>query len=189
MRVFLSLALLLLIAACASTPKSDVEGDGEAYADNAACEELAEPEKAKPEPTKTDLQVMLDRIDEVTARNEVDVDTIEVQQLLIAVKNPQYPDVIRTNAESTELAAKLYVQITNGDNFDSLFKEYGDNLPPSISSMTKNKSKLEDGIYPRSAVISAFGDVGWKLKIGEVSVAPYDKVSSPYGFHIIKRLK
>ncbi|MCF6228310.1 MAG: peptidyl-prolyl cis-trans isomerase [Planctomycetes bacterium] len=188
MRVFLSLALLLLIAACTSTTKPD-DGDNQACAGNSACEETAKPEPAKPKPEKTDLQIMQDRIAEVSARNEVDVDTIEVQHLLVAVKNPRIPKVKRTDAESMELAAELYVRITNGEDFDALIKEYTDDSPPGIYGITTNKSNVKAGVYPRSGMVSAFGDVGWKLEVGEVSVAPFDKKSSPFGYHVIKRLK
>lgn len=183
MRLFLSLTLLLLIAACTSSPEPEIDGDAE------ACSACEEPEQAKPEPTKTDLQVMQDRIDEVTARDEVDVDTIEVQHLLVAVKNPRIPDVTRTDAESMELAGKLYVRIINGEDFDALIKEYTDDSPPGIYSMTMNKDNKEVGVFQRTMMVAAFGNIGWKLKVGEVSVAPFDSKTSPFGFHIIKRLK
>ena len=38
-------------------------------------------------------------------------------------------------------------------------------------------------------MVAAFGDVGFKLDVGEVGMAPYDPAKSKYGWHIIKRLK
>jgi len=42
---------------------------------------------------------------------------------------------------------------------------------------------------PRGNMAAAFGDVGFKLKVGEVGLAEPDPEKSPFGFHIIKRLK
>lgn len=42
---------------------------------------------------------------------------------------------------------------------------------------------------PREDMAPAFGNVGFALKVGEVGMAPYDKTTSPFGIHIIKRLQ
>jgi parvulin-like peptidyl-prolyl isomerase len=44
-------------------------------------------------------------------------------------------------------------------------------------------------LFKRSGMVAAFGDVGWRLEVGEYGVAPFDARTSPYGWHIIKRLK
>jgi hypothetical protein len=38
-------------------------------------------------------------------------------------------------------------------------------------------------------MVGAFGDVGWRLDIGEVGVSNYSQTASPFGYHIVKRLK
>ncbi len=42
--------------------------------------------------------------------------------------------------------------------------------------------------HPRSAMVSAFGDVGFELNVGEIGLATFDADASPFGWHIIKRL-
>jgi peptidyl-prolyl cis-trans isomerase B (cyclophilin B) len=42
---------------------------------------------------------------------------------------------------------------------------------------------------PRADMAPAFGNVGFALKVGEIGLAPYDKTTSPFGIHIIKRLQ
>ena len=42
--------------------------------------------------------------------------------------------------------------------------------------------------HPRSAMVSAFGDVGFDLAVGEIGLATFDADDSPFGWHIIKRL-
>lgn len=41
----------------------------------------------------------------------------------------------------------------------------------------------------RDGMVPAFGDVAFSLEVGEVGLAPYDAKSSPFGWHIIKRLE
>jgi parvulin-like peptidyl-prolyl isomerase len=38
-------------------------------------------------------------------------------------------------------------------------------------------------------MVPAFGNVGFALKVGEIGIADYDPHTSPFGWHIIKRLK
>lgn len=40
----------------------------------------------------------------------------------------------------------------------------------------------------RDRLVPAFGDVGFSLQVGEVGLAPHQEKSSPFGWHIIKRL-
>ncbi|MGE0552335.1 MAG: peptidylprolyl isomerase [Gemmatimonadales bacterium] len=43
--------------------------------------------------------------------------------------------------------------------------------------------------YPRQGMAPAFGDVGWRLQVGQIGVAPFDPDKSPFGWHIIKRVE
>ena len=43
--------------------------------------------------------------------------------------------------------------------------------------------------FPRGNMAKAFGDVGFSLDIGAMGMADYDSKTSPFGFHIIKRIK
>ena len=38
-------------------------------------------------------------------------------------------------------------------------------------------------------MVPAFGEVGFSLAPGEIGIAEYDPVKSPYGWHVIKRLE
>lgn len=52
------------------------------------------------------------------------------------------------------------------------------------------QSAMMDGQYmPRTGLVPAFGDVGFTLKVGEVGLATFNAETSPFGFHIIKRLE
>ena len=43
--------------------------------------------------------------------------------------------------------------------------------------------------YARNSMVAAFGDVGFALKVGEIGISDYDTTKSPFGYHIIKRIK
>ena len=45
------------------------------------------------------------------------------------------------------------------------------------------------GEWPRRRMVAAFGDTGFPLKVGEIGMADYDPSRSPFGWHVIKRLK
>ena len=111
--------------------------------------------------------------------------TCELCVALLALDlRPDRPD------EAEQLAAELYAQIKGGAEFDALVKEHTDDAHPGIYGMTmKGEGDQKKGVYKRSGMVGAFGDVGWRLDVNQVGVAPYHPRNSPYGWHIIKRLK
>ena len=40
-----------------------------------------------------------------------------------------------------------------------------------------------------SQTVPAFGNVGFKLAVGEIGIADYDPKTSPFGYHVIKRVE
>jgi peptidyl-prolyl cis-trans isomerase B (cyclophilin B) len=59
--------------------------------------------------------------------------------------------------------------------------------------MEKLKQELIASLPPRSLqraqMAKGFGDVGFALQVGEVGLAEYSVTASPFGWHIIKRIK
>ena len=41
--------------------------------------------------------------------------------------------------------------------------------------------------FPREQMVPGFGNIGFKLKVGEVGISNYHQADSPFGWHIIKR--
>ncbi len=119
-------------------------------------------------------------------------DHIVVQHILIAFQGSiPKPTVTRTQQEAEKLAMKVFQEAKQGADFDTLVKKYTDDQYPGIYRMankgvTPDRSKKE---YSRENMVPAFGDVGFKLKVGEIGLAKYDPKKSPYGWHIIKRIK
>jgi hypothetical protein len=57
------------------------------------------------------------------------------------------------------------------------------------AKLAEINAEYGEGGMKRGNMAAAFGDVGFKLKVGEVGLAEPDAQKSPFGFHIIKRLK
>jgi parvulin-like peptidyl-prolyl isomerase len=118
-------------------------------------------------------------------------DHIQVQHILIAFKGTiPKPTVTRSKEDAEKLANDLYAQAQKPDaKFDDMVKNNTDDAAPGIYGMSNSGVSPASGEYPRNQMVPAFGDVGFKLKVGEVGLAPYDKEKSPFGYHIIKRVK
>ena len=43
--------------------------------------------------------------------------------------------------------------------------------------------------FQREQMVPAFGNVGFAISVGNIDIANFDPQTSPYGWHIIKRLK
>ncbi len=178
--LLLVLAALCLSACVTSAPESRDPGDSP---------DTTQPENAE-QPKGTPLETLRKDIQDVASRAEQKADEIQVQHLLIAYDRAGIPGVTRTLEEAEQLTAELWQKIKDGADFDALIKEHTNDSPPGIYGMTMvgpgDRNKL---LFPRTGMVAAFGDVGWRLKVGEYGVAPHHARTSPYGWHIIKRLK
>ena len=56
--------------------------------------------------------------------------------------------------------------------------------------LTANTSAIAAcGTPKNSLIVWRFGNAGFPLAVGEVGIADFDQRNSPYGWHIVKRLK
>ena len=114
---------------------------------------------------------------------------VEVQHLLISFAGTG-TEAVRTKQEAENLASEVYARLLAGEDFDELITRYTDDSPPGIYGMVADKSEArKDGPYWRKGMVGAFGNVAWRLEVGEIGIAAHDASESPYGWHIIKRLK
>lgn len=118
---------------------------------------------------------------DLMAKPEVADDSIEIQHVLIGFQGaPRLVGVTRTKDEAKVLAQKVFDQALGGADFDALVKQYTNDSAPGIYPLTK---------AGRARMVKGFGDVGFRLKVGEIGVSPWDATASPFGWHIIKRVK
>lgn len=114
---------------------------------------------------------------------------IQVQHILVAFTGTAASKKPRTQEEAKKLAYELLDKAKKGADFDALVKEYSEDMYPCIYGLSNNGVTPAQGEYPRNRMVAAFGDTGFPLKVGDVGIADYDPKKSPYGWHIVKRLK
>ena len=123
---------------------------------------------------------------------------VTVQHLLVAFAGtiPEKEDLTRTREEAEQLAGELLERARSGEEFDQLVAEYTDDQHPGIYQMANfwsepdmTPEEVAEKVFPRALMVSAFGDTGFPLEVGEIGMAEYDPQSSKYGWHIIKRIR
>ena len=124
----------------------------------------------------------------VAARPEAADPVVEVQHILISFRGiPRGPAATRSREEAEVLAAELWARVLAGEDFAALQKQYSDDPGAGTYAMSQDPKVPAD--WQRKGMVAAFGDVGWRLKVNEVGVAAHDPQKSPFGWHLIKRLR
>jgi parvulin-like peptidyl-prolyl isomerase len=168
LRLLVLLPVLLVAFGCGGEKK----GENKAQADEKPATETASGEMA------------VDRANQP--------DYISVQHILIAFQGSiPGKEVTRSKEEAGELARQIFERAQGGEDFDALVKEYTDDAYPGIYKMANTgvAPDMANKVFPRDGMVKAFGDVGFPLAVGEIGLAEYDATSSPYGWHIIKRVE
>ena len=126
--------------------------------------------------------------------NGAEPEFITVQHILIGFQGSvPGKNITRTKAEAATLAQSIFEQAKSGAKaFDELVREHTDDAFPGVYSMANARvdpATLPPGTYHRGGMVAAFGDVGFPLQVGDVGLASFDSSKSPFGWHIIKRIK
>ena len=115
---------------------------------------------------------------------------VVVQHILISFAGKlQGKLVTRIQSQARDLAEKVLERARQGEDFDLLVKQYTDDRPPGIYTIVNRGRSPGPGEYGRDQLVPGFGDTSFGLKIGEMGLCSYDGVRSPFGYHVIKRLK
>lgn len=177
MRIHISLLLAGLVACSGpdseTAPAADVKADSSMATDTAMGE------------APGDVAALRANVAETMARPEHNAKQVEVAHILIAFDGATRSTQTRSKDEAEALTAELLGKALNGADFTSLVKEYSNDPGGGPYTMSTDGS----GGFPRSQMAPAFGDVGWRLDVGQVGVAGYSPQGSPFGWHIMKRLK
>lgn len=176
------LASLLLLSACGSdsttTPAAASAKPAAVPTAVPTPVPAAVPTESPTPPANADMDAA---ITELMAKPEQPDESILMQHILISFQGaPRMSGVTRTKGEAHTLAQKVYAEAIGGGDFDALVKTYTNDSAPGHYPLTK---------AGRTTLVKGFGDVGFRLKVGEIGVAPWDAKASPFGWHIIKRLK
>lgn len=123
-------------------------------------------------------------------RPELTLTKCRVQHILISFKGAARSTQERSHDEAGKLAWDILEQLRKGGDIDALMKQHSNDPGPGIYTMVTDAAAAKPGeVHMRTGMVQAFGDVGWRLEVGEIGVASYDSQKSPFGYHIIKRLE
>ena len=115
---------------------------------------------------------------------------IEVQHVLIGFQGSvRGKPITRTQEEANKLAHDILNRAKAGEDFGGLVKQYTDDQYPGIYRMADRGVQPGQDEFPRDGMVASFGNAAFSLKVGEVGISEYDKTASPFGWHIIKRLR
>ena len=116
-------------------------------------------------------------------------DVVTVQHVLISFKGKTDKPVERSKKQAEKLAWEIFDRAEAGEDFDVLVKEYTDDSYPGIYKMTNRGAARLAGHSQRDNMAVYFGDVSFKLDVGEIGMARFHSELCPFGWHIIKRLE
>ena len=117
-------------------------------------------------------------------------DHIQVQHVLIGFQG-KIPgkNVTRTQAEAEKLAQEILERARRGEDFDTLVQTYTDDAFPGVYGLSNRGVDPVGGEVARDGMVKGFSDVAFSLSPGNIGMSNYDPQTSPYGWHIIKRLR
>jgi len=166
MNVRAAVAVLILVAmGCGGGAEPKPESKPEPKASGAAAGPVSKPKREGPEP-----------------------DHIMVAHVLISFQGTR-TKATRSKDDAEKLAGDVLAKARKGDDFNKLIRDYSDDPGEGVYGMANFKINPVTPEAPRDGMVQAFGDVGFGLEVGEIGMAPYDAKKSPFGWHIIKRIK
>lgn len=128
-----------------------------------------------------------------TANQQADEpEAVTVQHILIAYTGSVSGKKIeRDKEEAARVADFVYRKALEGEDFGALVEQYTDDTAPGIYKMVNFgvPGDMGQDIYARAQMVAAFGDIGFPLAVGDIGMAAYDAKTSPFGWHIIKRIE
>jgi foldase protein PrsA len=126
----------------------------------------------------------------VPAGSKDQPERVTVQHILIAFgKTLRDKELERTKREAKALAEELLERAQAGEEFDKLVLEYTDDSPPGVFKLANHDVQKTGDERARDDMVVCFGDVSFKLAVGEVGLASYFPERCPFGWHVIKRLE
>lgn len=117
---------------------------------------------------------------------------ITVQHCLIGFQGSlPGKSIRRSRADAELLANQILEKARAGEDFNSLVRKFTDDSPPGIYDMANDgfPGDMTRQLFARREMVPAFGDTGFPLEIGEYGMAEHHPTNSPFGWHIVKRVK
>jgi hypothetical protein len=115
---------------------------------------------------------------------------VVVQHVLLSFEGSQVPGCTRTRDEAARLAQRVLDEAREGRDFTELVRLYSDDRAKAGTYPIANwgVSAGPDEV-DRRTMVRGFGNLAFRLAPGEVGLVEYDENASPFGWHVMKRLK
>ena len=130
--------------------------------------------------------------DFIGGADEKEPDFVSVDHILISFRGTGTA-ATRSPGEAKALAYDLLKQVRNDGDWAKLKQKYSDDKQQGVAggpyAMTNTGVQRRPGARPRGGMVPAFGNVGFRLRLGGIGMADHDPQTSPYGYHIIKRVR
>lgn len=115
---------------------------------------------------------------------------VVVQHVLIAFEGSGVPGTTRTKDEAQRLALRVLEEARRGHDFDDLVRLYSDdNGGKGTYAMANWGVPTTGDEVDRREMVRGFGALAFSLGVGEIGMVEYDANSSPFGWHILKRVR
>jgi hypothetical protein len=173
---------LVLFAGCQKKEETVDNSQSSSTSAQTTTPSTAAPDSAGMEAAKRDA----------TAQPPLPAGHIEVQHVLIGfVGTIPGKNITRSQEEAKKLAYEILDRAKKGEDFGQLVQKYTDDQYPGIYRLADRGQTADQsaGEFPRDGMVKGFSNTAFSLKVGDVGIADYNKPDSPYGWHIIKRLR
>ncbi|MAG56701.1 MAG: hypothetical protein CMJ83_10460 [Planctomycetes bacterium] len=126
---------------------------------------------------------------------EKEADKIVVQHVLIGFdgtqnQGPGAEKIGRDLDQARVLSRRVLAGMRSGMSIGALVKGFSSDPGGGVYSLVnEGVTGAPDEYVRRDGMVKGFSDLCFSLAVGECAIAAYDKETSPYGFHVIKRLE
>ena len=114
---------------------------------------------------------------------------VTVHHVLIAFAGSERSTSKRTKQDAQKLAYDILARAKAGEDFEKLVKEFSDDPGKRPYTVANAGAKPGPGEFPRAMMAKGFGDVSFRISVGEIGMAEFDSATCTFGWHIIKRIK
>jgi peptidyl-prolyl cis-trans isomerase D len=115
---------------------------------------------------------------------------VVVEHVLLAFDGTKVAGATRTKDEARVLANNVFEQAKGGRDFDELVRLYSDDRGGGGKIALANYGVPTDaGELERRKMVRGFSAAAFSLAVGEIALVEYDVNASPFGWHVVKRLK
>ncbi|HEU4339664.1 MAG TPA: peptidylprolyl isomerase [Planctomycetota bacterium] len=116
---------------------------------------------------------------------------VRVLHVLIAFQGAERAaaTVTRTQDEAEVLAGEILGRARRGEDFKKLVKDYSSDKVEGGYVVVNHGFPTHGAEKRRADLARSFANVSFSLGVGEIGLAPFHKLDSPFGFHVIKRIE